>query len=319
MKFCIVGGGSLGLLLTAKYTLANIPVVLITRTKDQAEIIRAHGLQLAEGKREHAANFACYSIVEVKENDLEFDLDWIFLMVKQHHINLSLGQDISTLMKEQTKLLCFQNGIGHEEKLSSWIPRDKIYLAITTEAAKKNAAHSVVHTGKGIIWIGQESQKSEFFDKSEKKLMKSLSDAGFKPQMTNNMSSIIWNKLLINSVINPLTAILKVSNGELLSSENWVQLMKNLLEEGKLVARAAGIKTDEQLWDQLIEVCQKTSNNSSSMLQDILEGRETEIDRINGSLIRLASEYKIEIPTHQVVYNMVKGVTKLKSVGQTFS
>ncbi|NDI33680.1 2-dehydropantoate 2-reductase [Chengkuizengella sediminis] len=309
MKFCIVGGGSLGLLLTAKYTLANIPVVLITRTKEQAKIIRRYGLQLTEEKREHAANFACYSMVEIKENDVDLNLDWIFLMVKQHHINLSLGQDISTLMKAHTKLLCFQNGIGHEEKLSSWIPSNKIYLAITTEAAKKNSAHKVEHTGKGNIWIGQESQKSESFDKSEKKLIKSLSDAGFKAQMTNNMSSIIWNKLLINSVINPLTAILKVSNGKLLTSENWMQLMKNLLEEGKLVAKAAGIETEVHLWDQLIEVCQKTSNNTSSMLQDILEGRETEIDRINGGLIRLASDYKIDVPNHQVVFNMVKGLT----------
>ncbi|NBI29408.1 2-dehydropantoate 2-reductase [Chengkuizengella marina] len=310
MKFCIVGGGSLGLLLTAKYTLANIPVVLITRTKEQAKIIRKYGLQLTEEISEHAANFACYSMSEINENDVELDLDWIFLMVKQHHINLSLGQDISMLMNEHTKLLCFQNGIGHEEKLSSWIPSDKIYLAITTEAAKKNAAHKVEHTGKGMIWIGQESQNSECYDKSEKNLIKSLNDAGFKAQMTNNMSSIIWNKLLINAVINPLTAILKVSNGKLLTSENWMILMKNLLEEGQLVANAAGVTIKEQLWDQLIEVCQKTSNNSSSMLQDVLEGRETEIDRINGSLIRVASEYKIDVPNHQVVFNLVKGLTK---------
>lgn len=315
MKFCIVGGGSLGLLLTAKYTLSNIPVILITRTKEQAKIIRKNGLQLTEGKREFAANFACHSMVEIMEKKVDINVDWIFLMVKQHHINLSLGQDLLTIMKAHTKLLCFQNGIGHEEKLSSWIPKDKIYLAITTEAAKKHSAHNVEHTGEGNTWIGQDYPISDHFEKNEKKLIKSLSDAGFKGQMTNNMSSIIWNKLLINSVINPLTAILKVSNGKLLTSTKWMQLMRNLLEEGILVANAAGIRIEEQLWDQLIEVCQKTSNNSSSMLQDILEGRETEIDEINGGLIRIASEYQIEVPNHQVVYNMVKGLSNLKSDG----
>ncbi|MDP5273141.1 ketopantoate reductase family protein [Chengkuizengella axinellae] len=313
MRFCIVGGGSLGLLLAAKYTLANIPVVLITRTKEQAKIIRNYGLQLKEGNNEHAANFTCYSMDEMIAKQFGFHFDWIFLMVKQHHINLSLAQNLLKLMSKHTNLLCFQNGIGHDQKLSEVISSDKIYMAVTTEAAKKSSDRKVIHTGKGYIWTGQADSKTNFSRENEKKLVKSLSNAGFNAKMTNNMSRIIWNKLLINSVINPLTAILNVPNGKLLTSSNWLQLMKDLFEEGKLVANKSGIIIEEQLWDQLIEVCHKTASNSSSMLQDVLAGRETEIDMINGSLIRLALNHQIEVPNHQAIYHMVKGLTVLKS------
>jgi 2-dehydropantoate 2-reductase len=82
--------------------------------------------------------------------------------------------------------------------------------------------------------------------------------------------------------------------------------MKALFDEGCLVAHKMGIETAEDLWMQLLQVCEKTTDNQSSMMKDIAEGRTTEIDWINGALLRYAENLKIAIPAHQTIYRMVK-------------
>jgi 2-dehydropantoate 2-reductase len=115
----------------------------------------------------------------------------------------------------------------------------------------------------------------------------------------------MWNKLLINAVINPLTAIFQIKNGELLNSLYIKDLMMALLEEGRKVAKYAQIDISDDLWEQLLQVCERTAENQSSM-KDIAEGRITEIDWINGALLNWANPYKLALPTHQTVYRMVK-------------
>lgn len=126
--------------------------------------------------------------------------------------------------------------------------------------------------------------------------------------MSKNMEIRIWSKLVINAVINPLTAILRVKNGELLESAWTRELMLDLYREACLVAEAKDIQLPDDLWQTILTVCEATSRNHSSMLQDIEQSRTTEIDRINGSLLQMAEELNLDLPAHRTVYRLVKAL-----------
>ncbi len=302
LNLLIIGAGSLGLLMAGKLA-AHSRVRLVARTPEQARALEG-GLAIVE-------NDSC---LETKLPCLVFPSpcpeppDWILLMVKQQHLDERLLQYIADSMGANTRLACFQNGIGHAERLAAAVPADRVFTAVTTEGAKKENATRVRHTGRGFTWIGREARGKAGFGESEKKLAALLNDAGFKASLSNEMGSIIWNKLLINSVINPLTAILRIPNGELPRSPDSRQLMKALLDEGCRVAEAEGVTVAEDLWERLLAVCGSTADNHSSMLQDVLAGKMTEIDWINGSIIRLSGKRGIDVPAHHAIYRLVKAL-----------
>jgi 2-dehydropantoate 2-reductase len=86
-----------------------------------------------------------------------------------------------------------------------------------------------------------------------------------------------------------------------------------LYEEGCAVARASGVAIDGGLWEQLLRVCERTAGNRSSMLQDVLNGRRTEIDWINGHLIRLADRFGMAAPANRAVFNRIKSLETAKN------
>ena len=140
--------------------------------------------------------------------------------------------------------------------------------------------------------------------------MQMLELAGFHAVLSKNMEVRIWSKLAINVVINPLTAILRVPNGELLRSAWTRSLMQDLYQEVLQLAVAKGIKLPAELWDTILEVCLATSTNHSSMLQDVEASRQTEVDYLNGSLVTMANELGLELPAHRMVYRMIKAIEK---------
>jgi 2-dehydropantoate 2-reductase len=195
------------------------------------------------------------------------------------------------------------------ELLNKVFPANRLYIAITTEGALKLSEHSVQHAGQGITWLGRMDETSyglSEFDESEKILQFMLIEAGFEVYLSKKIISSIWNKLLINAVVNPLTAIFQINNGALLQAFYLHEIMKALLVEGCLVAKYAKIEIADDLWEQLLQVCERTAENQSSMMKDIAEGRSTEIDWINGALLQCADKFDLVLPTHQTLYRMVK-------------
>ncbi len=250
-----------------------------------------------------------YYIEEVETvNSSLHHFDYIFLMVKQPAITQELINNLKSQMSKDTYLISFQNGIGHEVKLGEDLGRDRLLLAVTTEGARREGLTAVTHTGQGVSYIGTTEDSDHFEDSTHILLVEMLEKAGFHTVMSKNMDVRIWSKLTINAVINPLTAILRVKNGDLLLSPWSRSLMNDLYQETRMVATAKGILLPDELWDTMLSVCEATSLNHSSMLQDIEQSRRTEIDYINGSLVKMAKDLNLEIPTHQTVYQLVKAL-----------
>ncbi|MFC5450202.1 ketopantoate reductase family protein [Paenibacillus aestuarii] len=308
MHIMIVGAGSLGLLFAAKLSECSHRLTIVTRTKDQAQALQEHGIVL-DGTRMAARNIVVESFEDGQAGS-GGDPDFIFLMVKQTAITDELIAGVKSLMAAKTVLVCFQNGIGHEQRLGSAVGSDKLLLAVTTEAARKEGSNAVSHTGKGITYIGAiEAAGHEPVPEGLQILLTDLMEkAGVSAEMSKNMVMRIWTKLLINAVINPLTAILRVKNGDLLRSPSTIALMRDLFDEAMLLAAAKQISLPEDLWETIQHVCKATARNHSSMLQDVMLKRNTEIDSMNGSLLRLAEALQIELPIHRTVYRLVKAL-----------
>lgn len=326
MRIEVVGAGSIGLLLAGRLALAGNEVKLVCRTDEQAEAVNRRGLILYEkdGRSSRSVRLTAIGPAANEErNRPDGDWpEWLFLTVKQKDVNDSLLAALQARMGSQTNVLCFQNGIGHIEKMAGTLPASSLYAAVTTEAARKRSACEVDHTGSGETRIGRPLSPAETEDGSGppdslRRLLNCLECAGFSAILSNNINSAIWSKLLINAAINPLTAVLRVRNGELLRAKEWTEALRLLLDEGRAIARANGIETAADLWEQLVSVCERTAANHSSMLQDVTAGRETELEWITGSLLRHAEKQGVAAPSHRMVYQLLKGLEQATGKPET--
>jgi 2-dehydropantoate 2-reductase len=310
VRIRIVGAGALGLLYTHQIMATSAQIELFTHSQKQSDLLNLQGLKYINNNTEtlmpiNASSIHSYEYITKRSEPV----DWIFLMVKQKDITESLLNQLIQLSTPETRVLCFQNGIGHMELLHEVFPANRLYAAITTEGAIKLSEHSVQHTGQGTTWVGsmdETAYDSSEFGEPEIMLQSMLLEAGFEVYLSKKIISRIWNKLLINAVVNPLTAIFQINNGALLKAFYLQDIMKALLEEGCLVAKYARIEIADDLWEQLLQVCERTAENQSSMMKDIAEGRSTEIDWINGALLQCADKFDLVLPTHQTLYRMVK-------------
>ncbi|WP_409341272.1 ketopantoate reductase family protein [Paenibacillus sp. MBLB4367] len=320
MRVVCVGSGSIGMLYAGRLSAAGAAVTLVTRTGEQADRLNAEGLELVEGRQSVLSTVKADRYRELEAPAAEAEADWLLLAVKQKHVTAGLARWLANRMGARTRLLCMQNGVGHVERLAQEVAPDRIYLAVTTEGARKDGLNRVCHTGRGVTRIGKAFPRSgataaadkdanagASFDEIENNLREMFVSAGFETFLSNNMDRFVWQKLLVNAVINPLTALLGVTNGKLPQMPESMELMDGLLAEGCEVARTKGLgfETDE-LKNELLAVCGKTALNRSSMLQDLEAGRTTEIDWITGSLLREAAKHKLELPVNRTIYALVK-------------
>ncbi|MCM3337070.1 2-dehydropantoate 2-reductase [Paenibacillus sp. MER TA 81-3] len=326
MRIDIIGAGSLGMLCAARlhasrsrWSMGEVQlsgVRLWTRTAEQARAIQAEGIIYTDhqGQTLHVSGLEAYPLEEaysiLHAADEKVRLIWLF--VKQTHIQPMLLESLRKMPRAtDAALICFQNGVGHAEALSGAWPVDAMGLAVTTEAARRQSWNEVVHTGVGSTWIGPAIPSNnkkhlplDFLCLPTKNL---LENAGFQAFVSNNIEEMIYQKLLVNAVINPLTALLRVKNGQLLATEERISIMKELFYEVVAVYEAAKLKVDvETDWERVVTICRMTANNTSSMLQDILEGRKTECDAITGAIIRLGEVHSVDTPAHVMVYRLIQ-------------
>ncbi len=201
----------------------------------------------------------------------------------------------------QTPLLLMHNGMGTLEQVSSMLP-NPILQMLTTQASKKLAPFHILHTGQGTTQIG--SFVSEDLTLGQD-IFSNLQGSIPNLECSEQIQQLQWNKLAVNCVINPLTAIYNVNNGELAKSQ-YRQYINQVLDELIQVATCEGITLDKAaLSDIVYAVINNTQRNSSSMRQDILHQRKTEIGYINGYVAKLGEKHHIPTPVNTNLFEQV--------------
>jgi len=173
---------------------------------------------------------------------------------------------------------------------------------VTTIGATLLGPGRVRPGGEGAITLGAHPGAGQFQTLLEK--------AGFAVTVADDLSALLWGKLVINTAINPLTALLGISNGELLTRPAARQLMADLAHEAAAVAAALGVQLPyEDPVAAAEDVARRTAPNHSSMLQDVQRGAPTEIDAICGAVTHHGEQVGIPTPVNRVMLLAIKALT----------
>jgi 2-dehydropantoate 2-reductase len=292
----IVGTGALACLFAARLTQAGHQITMLGTWHEGLEAVREHGVRLVDSTGEEQR-------FQVQATDDPHDCvgtKYAIVLVKAWQTKRATRQLAKCLANEGIALT-LQNGLGNYETLTLSLGSNRVALGSTTTGATLLGPGLVRPGGEGIISLGQHPALGE--------LTAALKSAGFAVHMVEDPASLVWGKLVINAAINPLTALLKVTNGELLERPSARMLLGRLAREAAQVAQAENISLpfDDPV-QAAEEVARKTAANHSSMLQDILRGAPTEIDAICGAIVQAAEKHKLDVPANWVCWQLVRSI-----------
>jgi len=295
MSVVIAGAGSVGLLLGSFLAESGIEVTMFVRREEQATLLMSDGIRrINENGTESVYRVnATTDIKDVPVNRL-----WI-IAVKYSNVK-ALLMELENAGREES-LMFIQNGIGHIAHASA-TQSSNLAFATVEHGALRTDDRTVVHNGIGMLTIGAGRGNAHEFNIVEQAKSKS-----FPVTRHEDAEFVLMRKVLINCMINPLTAILEVKNGELLSNDSCYVLFERLYKE--LMNAFPEMHTELSL-ENVIAVCKRTAENHSSMLSDRSAGRPMEIETIVTAVIRKAREAQKEMPLLSTFEEMLYAIEK---------
>lgn len=303
MKIAILGAGAMGSLYGGLLSEAGNQVWLIDVWQEHVDAINQDGLQIdGLGGGKIIKNIKA----STKTDDVGI-VDCALIFVKSIYTDLAVAQN-KAIIGENTIILTLQNGLGNVEKINQVVDEKNIIAGTTAHGATMIGPGKIKHAGQGKTIIGELDGKE-----TERivELGKTFNDAQLDTSTSNNVIGLVWDKLLVNIGINALTAITGLKNGSLVQSEETEWILEESVKEAQAVANAKGVKLSyEDPVGHTKKVCELTAANRSSMLQDVERERETEIDMINGAIVREGKKVNIATPVNQVLTNLIKVKTR---------
>ncbi len=304
-KVVIIGPGALGCLFAARLsTVPNHQVWILDHKQERADHIERHGITVLEN--DSSTQYTIHATTNVKAIGTA---DLIFLCVKSYDVQASLDQ-YSSLFHGETLLIALQNGISHLPHLSSLQETGHFAAGVTAMGATLTGTGEIRFGGTGPTHIGFVEPQENHAHHYLKKTAHLLTSTGIKTYVEGNIREKMWAKLMVNVGINALSVIHHCRNGELLENPEAKKMLTDAVLEAKKVASGLGIQFDLDPLEQTLAVCRATAQNTSSMLQDILKKRPTEIDAINGAVIAEARNLGINTPINDRLVQLVKQIEK---------
>ncbi|MFF2445952.1 2-dehydropantoate 2-reductase [Neobacillus sp. NPDC058068] len=291
MKIGIIGAGSIGLLFAA-YISRVFEVTIYTRTVEQAAEINKCGIILQKGSEQTISIVSALPITEWKGTEV-----LTIIAVKQYQLQ-SIIEKINHLSIMPENLLFLQNGMGHLKLLTN-IQGKNIFVGSVEHGALKDNSYRVNHNGEGKTNVAVFNGDGLLLQQFSTRLSEE-----FPIAFQEDYYEMLENKLIVNAVINPLTAILEVENGELVNNPFYFNVLKNLFKE---ISFILNLEKQEEHLQQIITICKNTAENRSSMLKDIEANRLTEIDAILGFLLEEAARQEKRAPQLETLYYLIKG------------
>ena len=305
MKVAIIGPGALGCLLAAKLSLAGEAVWLVDYRVERAELLNRQGLLLKTGAGiETAVTVPAELAEEVGPVDLAI------LTVKAHQTTAAV-QSLPLLMNSGGLALTLQNGLGNLEEMARVAGPERLLGGASILGATKLGEGEVLLAGLGPTYVGP-PPGSRVPPAEVEGVAALFRRAGFPCEVRADIEAVLWEKLLVNVGINPLTALLRIKNGDLLNIPAAWEMAVAAATEALAVARASGINMTVDPEARLREVCTATAANRSSMLQDVLAGRRTEIEALNAQVATRGDGHGIPTPVNHVLTQLIRALEEAR-------
>ncbi|GAB4493700.1 MAG: 2-dehydropantoate 2-reductase [Anaerolineales bacterium] len=297
-KVLIVGTGALATLFAARLAAAGSPVTMLGTWKnalaalnqDGARLVTAEGVEMRFPVRATDDPAGCT------------DIDLALVLVKSWQTQ-EAAQKLLDCLPASGLAVTFQNGLGNHEILAGALGEARALLGVCTYGATLLGPGLARSGGEGILSLEAHPRSGE--------VEGLLRGAGFRVDIVRDANALAWGKLVINAAINPLTALLRVPNGELLKRPAARRLMAALASEAAEVAAADGVNLPFADPVAAVEdVARRTAANCSSMLQDVKRGARTEIDSICGAVTRAAQKRGVPAPVNWTMWQLVSALRR---------
>ena len=298
MRILIVGPGAMGSLFAVLLADAGNDVFVLDYRPDRAVRLNENGFRV------HGVSGERFKRIRVSLRADEIPrVDYAFIWVKSYD-TASAVRSIDSALKESGYVVTLQNGLGNADIIAERFGAGRVIAGVTSHGATCLAPGDILHAGTGETVIGTLSGR---VSEGVTECARMLNDAGIQTRVSEDVRSEIWGKLIVNAAINPLTAITGLRNGELIRYDETMRVMRMIVEEGVKVATELGFALPyPDPMDRVVDVCKLTAGNISSMLQDVMAGKKTEIDFINGAIARLGREKGIPTPVNETLMYLVK-------------
>ena len=300
MKIAIIGAGAMGCLYGGKLSQSKEnQVYLLDIWKEHIDSINEHGLIMEE-----AGESLVYSDIKASLNASEIGgADLVIVFVKSTLTKVAV-HEAQELFGAGTLVLTLQNGLGNVDLIREEVGHENVIGGTTAHGAYMMGPGQICHAGVGKTIIGELSGEST---ERINEIAGAFQKAGLETEISNNIIGLIWDKLIVNVGINALTAITGLHNGELLDYPELLDIMSLAIDEALAVAKMKKIELSPQdPYAHTLDVCKNTATNKSSMLQDIINRRRTEIDMINGGILREGQKEGISTPVNRVLTDLIK-------------
>jgi len=300
MRIAVVGPGALGCLIAGSLkSRTKEDVWLIDKSPERAKRIREEGIRI-EGMS------SVSTAIDISSNPKEVGpCDLVFICVKSYSTD-DACKDIKDLISDKTFILTLQNGIGNVQVLNDHFGPERVIAGVTNHGATLVGPGHVRHAGRGDTVIGMYNGKMLGPVRDAAKL---LTKCGFETKVSKDIDSVLWSKLIINIGINALTGITRLKNGMLIKHDGAREILRSSVQEAMKIVKRKRIRL---IYDDPIQkvegVCKATAANVSSMLQDVLNSKRTEIDYINGVITRQGKAFSIPTPVNEVLINLIKTI-----------
>jgi len=315
MKTLIIGAGAVGVAIGVSLAEEYSKIAFLT-SEDTKKVIDANGVGrtgIFGSKHCEAGETQTYSNYSDLPNE---EFDFIIVCTKtmaNEATSLKISEHRSCL-KSFGKIIIMQNGWGNEVPYLKYFDKDQVFNArLSTGFVKTSPNISDITVYAAPLLIGSiNGCDHEILIPIEQ----ILNENGIKTELTTQIEEALWAKMLYNTTLNPLGAILKVPYGKLIDAENSIAIMSDLIEETFMVMKAAGYKT---FWKKSAEykevffgkLVPETREHRSSTLQDIDKKNKTEIETLSGTVVRLGEKFGVDVSTHRMMYRLVRTMEEL--------
>jgi 2-dehydropantoate 2-reductase len=298
MQVAVIGAGAVGCYYGGLLLKAGHEVTFVGRPP-HVDAINAHGLLLdTQTFTGHLPAKAATDAGALAAPDL------VLFCVKSADTEQA-GRSLAGRLRPETTVLSLQNGVDNPQRLRS-VTGHPVIAAVVYVGSEMAGPGHVRHHGGGHLVIGA-SPESEA-------LARTLEAAGIRTTIAEDIERTQWTKLITNCAFNALSAVAGIAYGPLLDVEGAKDVVAGAIEEAAAVARAYGVPMPDDLAAQVLKVPAAMPNQKSSTAQDLARGKPSEIDFLNGYIVRKGAELGIPVPTNQALQVMVKLVERSNEI-----
>lgn len=301
MRIAIIGSGAMGQVFGARLVDAGEDVTMVDIDAKTVDALNEQGISCSFGEWRHTL-----PVQAVLSKDLMGPFDLALLLTKTYDSEAALTTCVPKL-GEGCLVLTLQNGLGNSDLIQRYVDKSRVLVGMTTYNSDRGGLTQVTSSGDGTVRM---MPVSGVIGERERAAWRALEGAGFEGSIEEDVWAAIWQKVAYNSALNATSAICRVPCGGMGVMNKGMDLCNDIIDETCAVAKAWGVDPDAGYVKRSMrtKVFGSERNHVSSMTRDVLSGRRTEVNSINGGVVRKAREKGMEAPYNEAMFCLLRSI-----------